>query len=207
MNKNVIIGLVVIVIAVGAWFVFDRQAAVDTADKAAGTASDAAEQAGDAAQDAATAAGTAAERATDAAGEAATAAGQAAGAAVDAAGQAASDAADAASKAASDAASAANEAAKNAATAAGEAVDAAGQAASDAVDSVTGTTPPVAEDPALTVAGFDPVKVKAQIDGSSLDEATKTSLKAVVDQAAANPALVETTLTSVRAALGVTPQP
>ncbi|NJM83184.1 MAG: hypothetical protein HC844_12455, partial [Tabrizicola sp.] len=62
-----------------------------------------------------------------------------------------------------------------------------------------------AADPAaaLDPSKFDPAAVTAMIDGSSLDEATKTALKTAVDAAAANPALVADTVAQVRTALGL----
>lgn len=56
---------------------------------------------------------------------------------------------------------------------------------------------------ALDPANFDPVAVTALIDGSTLDDATKTTLKTAVDAAAANPALVADTVAQVRTALGL----
>jgi hypothetical protein len=56
---------------------------------------------------------------------------------------------------------------------------------------------------ALTPATFDAVKVAALIDASPLDVATKTTLKASVTAAAANPALLDGALTAVKTALGL----
>jgi len=56
---------------------------------------------------------------------------------------------------------------------------------------------------ALDPANFDAARVNALIDGSQLDATTKTTLKAAVDAAAANPALVQTALDQVRSALGL----
>ena len=56
---------------------------------------------------------------------------------------------------------------------------------------------------ALDPANFNADSVKAVIEGSSLDAATKAQLGALVDGAAGNPALVEAALTQIRAALGL----
>jgi hypothetical protein len=183
MNKSVILGLALIVLAAIGWFVFGtgptHQAASDAARNA----------------------------------------GQSAGAALDSAGQQAGQAADDLGRAASDTATAAGQAAGKAADAVREGASNAANAVQGAVNDVTegatigatqgsapgnaaGVDPALAADPALTDAGFDPVKVKSMIDSASLDDASKTALKQVVDQAASNPALVGPTLTSVRSALG-----
>ncbi|MDP4034026.1 MAG: hypothetical protein Q8P60_14450, partial [Pseudorhodobacter sp.] len=56
---------------------------------------------------------------------------------------------------------------------------------------------------ALDPANFNADAVKGLIDGSSLDVATKTTLKSAVDAAASNPALVDGAIASVKAALGL----
>jgi hypothetical protein len=56
---------------------------------------------------------------------------------------------------------------------------------------------------ALDPANFNADAVTSLIDGSSLDDATKTALKTAVDAAKANPALVASTLAQVKAALGM----
>ena len=55
----------------------------------------------------------------------------------------------------------------------------------------------------LTTEGFDATKVGEMIDGSSLDDATKTALKAAADAAANNPALLQIALDQIKAALGM----
>ena len=56
---------------------------------------------------------------------------------------------------------------------------------------------------ALDPANFDAAKVGMMIEASSLDAATKATLKAGVDAAATNPAAVEAALAAVKAALGM----
>ena len=56
---------------------------------------------------------------------------------------------------------------------------------------------------ALDPANFDAAKVNALIDASALDAALKTTLKAGVDAAAADPAKVTEALASVKTALGL----
>ncbi len=64
-------------------------------------------------------------------------------------------------------------------------------------DVVTGATA------ALDPANFNADAVVALIDGSTLDDATKTTLRTAVEAARANPALVADTLAQVRTALGL----
>lgn len=56
---------------------------------------------------------------------------------------------------------------------------------------------------ALDPANFNADAVAALIDGSALDDATKTTLKTAVEAARANPALVAETVAQVRTALGL----
>lgn len=56
---------------------------------------------------------------------------------------------------------------------------------------------------ALDPAAFNADSVVALIDGSTLDDATKTTLKTAVEAARANPALVADTVAQVRTALGL----
>ena len=56
---------------------------------------------------------------------------------------------------------------------------------------------------ALDPANFNADSVVALIDGSSLDDATKTTLKTAVEAARANPALVAETIAQVKTALGM----
>lgn len=68
------------------------------------------------------------------------------------------------------------------------------------VEPTTATPSPEA---ALDPANFDADAVIAVIDGSSLDAATKATLKTAVEAAKANPALVADTVAQVKAALGM----
>ena len=56
---------------------------------------------------------------------------------------------------------------------------------------------------ALDPANFNADSVVALIDGSSLDDATKATLKTAVEAAKANPALVADTVAQVKTALGM----
>ena len=55
----------------------------------------------------------------------------------------------------------------------------------------------------LDPANFDAAKINAMIDASSLDDATKGTLKAGIDAAAGNPALVQGAIDAVKAAMGM----
>jgi len=55
----------------------------------------------------------------------------------------------------------------------------------------------------LDPANFDAAAITAMIDGSALDQATKTTLKTAVTAAASNPALVADTVAQVKTALGM----
>ena len=56
----------------------------------------------------------------------------------------------------------------------------------------------------LDPANFDAAKIDAMIDASTmLDDATKTTLKATVDAAAADPAKVADAIAAVKSALGM----
>jgi hypothetical protein len=56
---------------------------------------------------------------------------------------------------------------------------------------------------ALDPANFNADSVVALIDGSTLDDAVKTTLKTAVEAARANPALVADTIAQVKTALGM----
>jgi hypothetical protein len=56
---------------------------------------------------------------------------------------------------------------------------------------------------ALDPAAFDAAKINAMIAASTLDDATKATLKAGVDAAATNPALVQGAVDAVKAAMGM----
>jgi cytoskeletal protein RodZ len=66
------------------------------------------------------------------------------------------------------------------------------------------TTAPASDTAALLdPANFDADKLKGVIDASTLDDATKTTLKSAVDAAKASPDLVQSTLDQIKAALGM----
>ena len=92
------------------------------------------------------------------------------------------------------AAKAAEEAAAKAAEEAKAAADAAANAAAGAAASAASIFDP---------ANFDAVKVAAAIDASSLDDATKTALKAAVDAAKNSPEELAAVLDRVKTALGL----
>ena len=112
--------------------------------------------------------------------------------------QEAAMAADAAAKAAEAAAAEATAAAAAAAEAAAAEVAAAEAAAADAAAAAT-----TAATAALDPAAFNADSVVALIDGSTIDDAMKTTLKTAVEAARANPALVADTIAQVKAALGM----
>ncbi|MDP3960357.1 MAG: hypothetical protein Q8Q26_09930 [Pseudorhodobacter sp.] len=148
MNKNVLIGGILVLLAAGGYYQFSYVPAQKAAEEAAVAAAE-----------------------------------------VKAAEAAAAEAA-AAAKAAEEAAAAAE------AKAAQEAADAAAQAAAEAAAAATVADP-------LDPAKFDAAKVIALIDASGLDEASKAMLKTTVNNAVANPALVESAVAAVKAALGM----
>jgi flagellar biosynthesis GTPase FlhF len=187
MNKNVIIGLVVILLAAGGYYQFSYKPAQEAAMKAEADAKAAADAAAAAAKAAEEEAAAAAKKAEEEAAAAAKAAEEQAA-------KAAEEAAAAAAKAATDAAAATTEAAGDAAAAATEAAGDAAAAATDAAADAAKVLDP---------ANFDAVKVKALIDASALEEATKTTLKAGVDAAAADTALVPGAIEAVKKALGL----
>ena len=82
--------------------------------------------------------------------------------------------------------------------AAGEAADAVTEAASDAASDAAGAVADI-----FDPANFDADSVNAAIDGSSLDDAMKTTLKATVDAAKDSPELLGAALDQVKAALGL----
>ena len=153
MNRSVIIGAIVVLLAAGGYYQFSYKPAQEAATAAAEAAAKA-EADAKAAEEAA-----AAKAAEDAA---------AAQAAADQAAAAATDAATATTEAATDATAAATDAAA-----------------------------------ALDPANFNADAVVALIDGSTLDDATKATLKTAVEAAKANPALVADTVAQVKTALGM----
>lgn len=146
MNRTVIIGAIVVLLAAGGYYQFSWKPAQEAAEAAATAAAQAEADAR---------------------------------AAEEAAAQAAEEAAAAAQQAATDAAAATTE------------------AATDAAAAVTDAAA------ALDPANFNADSVVALIDGSTLDDATKTTLKTAVEAARANPALVADTIAQVRTALGM----
>lgn len=175
MNRTVIIGAIVVLLAAGGYYQFSYKPAQEAAQAAA---------------DAAAKAEADAKAAEEAAAKAAEEAAAAAQKAADEAAAAATDAAAATTEAATDAAAATTEAATDAAAATTE-------AATDAAAAVTDAAA------ALDPANFNADSVVALIDGSSLDDATKATLKTAVEAAKANPALVADTIAQVKTALGM----
>jgi len=175
MNRTVIIGAIVVLLAAGGWYQFSYKPNQEAAAEQAAAAKAAEEAAAaKAAEDAA-----AAQKAADEAAAAAAATTEAA-----------TDAAAATTEAATEAATEATEAATDAAAATTEAATDAAAAATDAAA-------------ALDPANFNADAVVALIDGSTLDDATKATLKTAVDAAKANPALVADTIAQVKTALGM----
>jgi hypothetical protein len=104
-----------------------------------------------------------------------------------------------AAKKATEAAAAEAAAAEAAAAEAAAAATAAAEAA--AADAAAAAT--AAATAALDPAAFNADSVVALIDGSTLDDAVKTTLKTAVEAAKANPALVADTIAQVKTALGM----
>ena len=163
MNRTVLIGAIVVLLAAGGYYQFSFKPAREAA------------MIEEAAAKAAEAAAAEAAAAEAAAAEAAAAAAEAEAAAA------------AAAAAATEAATTATEAVTEGAAAATEAVT---EAVTDAAA-------------ALDPANFNADSVVALIDGSALDDATKTTLKTAVEAARANPALVADTIAQVKTALGM----
>lgn len=222
MNKSVILGAAVIVAAGLGYYQFSyvpaQQAAQEATMKAGEEAKAAEAAAAEAAAKAAEEMKAAEEAATKVAEEAAAKAAEELKAAEEAAKKAADEAAMTAeekaaaiaeeAKAAEEAAmKAAEEAAAKVAEEAKAAADAAEKAAADAAATAADTATAAADamDPSklLDAANFDAAKVGAMIDGSSLDDATKATLKSAVDTAAGNPLLLQGVLDQVKAAMGL----
>ncbi len=194
MNKSIIALLVVIAALFGGYKWYEGNQAKINAEQAAAEAK--------AVEDAA------AEAAAKAEAEAAAAAAAATEAAEQAAAEAAAAAEQAATEAA-EAAEAATDAATDAVEGATDAVEGAMEAVSDAVEGVVGDSATDADaaggaaTDALTKQGFDATKVNEMIDSSSLGDAEKAGLKAAVEAAASNPALLDAAINQVKAALGM----
>lgn len=84
-----------------------------------------------------------------------------------------------------------------AATAATEAASTAAAAVTEAASTAAAATTEAAP------AAFDADAMTAQVDASTLDDVTKTTLKAAISAAKANPALVQGAMDQVKAALGM----
>ncbi len=110
----------------------------------------------------------------------------------------------AADKAAADAAAAEAEATAAEAKVAEEAA-AAAAAATDAAAATTEAATSTATDAmaVLDPANFDATAVTAMIDGSTLADDVKTTLKAAVTAAASNAALIEPTIAQIKTAMGL----
>lgn len=113
--------------------------------------------------------------------------------------------ADAAAKAEADAAAAAKAAEEEVAAAAKKAEEDAAAAAAAATETATEGTAAVTDamTAAMDPATFDPAAVATMIDGSSLDDATKTTLKAAVTAAGTDPAAITAVIAQVKTALGM----
>ena len=99
------------------------------------------------------------------------------------------------------AAATATEAATEGAAAATEAVTEGAAATEAATEGAAAVTDAAAA--ALDPANFNADAVIALIDGSTVDDATKATLKTAVEAAKANPALVADTIAQVKTALGM----
>ena len=190
MNKNLLIGVAVVALAGLGYYQFSYVPAQRAAEEAAAAAA-----AAQAAEEAAAAAAAEAEAAAKAEADAAAAA-------VAEAEAAAAAAAEQAAQALEDTAAAAGEAAGAAVEATTEA---AGEAAATVADTAAGAATDVQAEAAaaLDPANFDAARISALIDASQLDDLSKTTLKAAVEAAASNPALVQTAVDQVRSALGL----
>ena len=110
----------------------------------------------------------------------------------------------AAAEAAPAEAAAAEAAAAEAAAAEAAATEAAAAAEAAAAEAAAAVTEAVTDAAAaLDPANFNADSVVALIDGSTLDDAMKTTLKTAVEAARANPALVADTIAQVKTALGM----
>jgi hypothetical protein len=122
-------------------------------------------------------------------------------------GEAASSAAAAVTEAASTAAAATTEAASTAAAATTEAASTAAAATTEAASTAAAATTEAASTAAAATteaaAPFDADALTAKVDASTLDDATKTTLKAAIAAAKANPALVQAAMDQVSKALGM----
>ncbi len=163
MNRTVIIGAIIVLLAAAGWYQFSYKP--NQVDEAVTTATE---------------------------GAAAT---------TETATEAVEGAADATTEAVEGAADATTEAAEGAAEATTEATEGAAEATTEATEGATDAATGAAA--ALDPATFDPDAVVVLIDGSTLDDATKTTLKTAVEAARTNPALVADTVAQVRTALGL----
>ena len=164
MNRTVIIGAIVIILAGLGYYQFSYKPAQQAAME---------------------------QEAAAKAAEAAAAEAAAAEAAAAEAAAAATDAATTATDAATDTVEGATEAVTEGAAAATEAATEGAAAVTDAAAA------------ALDPANFNADAVIALIDGSTVDDATKATLKTAVEAAKANPALVADTIAQVKTALGM----
>lgn len=163
------------------------------------------EAATEAAQEAATEAAEAVTEQVEAVQNAAEAAADSAQAvvteAVEVAVNAASDATAAAAEAAEEAATAAGEVAGDAVDAATEATEAAGEIAGQAGDAAAASVSDLAN--FFTADGFDMAKVTEVIDGSSLSDLQKTTLKSAIESAANSPEILTQALDAAKQALAL----
>ncbi|MEL7026758.1 MAG: hypothetical protein AAGO57_05965 [Pseudomonadota bacterium] len=195
MSRSILIGIVVLAIAVGAYFFLGQQADTPVTES---PVSDAIESAGDTAESAAEGAsdavGDAVEGAADAAGDAVEAVEDAANDAVDAVVDTANDVVEGAEEAASDAVDAVTEGASDTMETATDAVEGAGEAADAAPDSVLPSF--------LTADGFDPAAARDALAASDLGAVQKATLEAAISAAEADPNLVSGLIDQLKGALG-----
>jgi colicin import membrane protein len=196
MNKTILIGAVIVALAGGGYYQF-----VHLPQQAAAAAALAKAEAEAAAALAAQEAEAKAKAEAEAAAEAAAKAEEEAKAAAAKLEEEAKAAAEAAAAAAAAAANTATQAVTDAATQATEAAAQAAEAATEAAAQATEAATNLAA--ALDPSNFNAETVKQLIDTSALDAGTKLQLSALVDGAANNPALLEATLTQIKAALGL----
>ena len=119
------------------------------------------------------------------------------------------EAEEAAAKAAEEAAAKAKAEAEEAAAKAAAGAEAAAKAAADAATQAVGTAADAAKE-ALSGLGalldpgsFNAEKLGEALEATDLDDSTKMTLKTLVEAAGANPALVDTAIAQIKAALGL----
>ena len=177
MNKSVLIGAILVLAAGAGYYQFSHVPAQEAAAQRQAEEQAAAEAARKAAEEAAAKAAAEAEAA------------------------ARKQAEEAAAKAVAEAEAAARKLAEEAAAKAKSALEGAAQA----LGNLTGTAPEALSGlvAMLDPANFDATKLSAALDATTLDESTRMTLKTLVEAAGANPAMVDTAITQIKAALGL----